>query len=62
MEGMQRMQSGVRPPPAKDQGKQENRREDFYSGEGIESLDSFFDEAVASPSSGERQGELGVLF
>lgn len=49
-------------PSGKDQGKQENRGEDFYSGEGTESLDSFFHEAVASPCSGERQGELAVLF
>lgn len=45
-EGRKRMKrSGVRLPSGKDQGKQENRGEDFYSGEGMESLDSFFNEA-----------------
>lgn len=38
------MKSGVKLPSEKDQGKQENR-EHFYFGEGMESLDSFFDEA-----------------
>lgn len=43
--------SGGRLPSGNDQGKQEMRGQDFYSGEGMGSPDSFSDEAIPSQKS-----------